>query len=314
MVGQRSCASIIYTMVVANRIAYLSKLLDSGMKFVVSGATNPDQLVQKIKFHVYPAVYVQPQDQLFAAMALDWLRSCEDKCRLADRGHKHSDGHTEVAFYLTLRNRIGADHWRTPGSGEDHGGVLVHDRQSPEGPRGQRKAAREAEREAARKLAMKTHQAREGSQGFEGFEHDGFEEPGTSSLTGSQFASSVMGCPQNGHGGGPDHDGPDEAPDTELEETVMAVQPLRLSSQQPLPLRSCLKKRPLRAGAPEFTPCTTAASSSVPGNFEQVMTPTEQREFLGLQQQQESEEQRIERVKQAIMADLQTQLAEIEQD
>eukprot|EP00929_Paragymnodinium_shiwhaense_P026071 TRINITY_DN15585_c1_g2_i1.p1 TRINITY_DN15585_c1_g2~~TRINITY_DN15585_c1_g2_i1.p1 ORF type:complete len:294 (+),score=29.17 TRINITY_DN15585_c1_g2_i1:32-913(+) len=197
MVGQRSCASIIYTMVVANRIAYLSKLLDSGMKFVVSGATNPDQLVQKIKFHVYPAVYVQPQDQLFAAMALDWLRSCEDKCRLADRGHKHSDGHTEVAFYLTLRNRIGADHWRTPGSGEDHGGVLVHDRQSPEGPRGQRKAAREAEREAARKLAMKTHQAREGSQGFEGFEHDGFEEPGTSSLTGSQFASSVMGCPQN---------------------------------------------------------------------------------------------------------------------
>ena len=90
-------------MVVQNRITYLKKLLEHGAKMVVTSCCNEATLIEKIRFHIYPQVQVPWEKQTFVMYALDWIAVAVDTLSVADRGHRHSDGHSEVTFFISKR-------------------------------------------------------------------------------------------------------------------------------------------------------------------------------------------------------------------
>ena len=88
-------------MVVANRVAYLKRLLVSDTKLVATASANSITLNEKIRIHVYPQTHIAAMHQSFVAHILDMLLLAVDTHPVADRGHKHSDGHSEVSFVIS---------------------------------------------------------------------------------------------------------------------------------------------------------------------------------------------------------------------
>ena len=88
-------------MVVLNRVAYLRKLLLHGAKFVCTSATNAETLNEKIRIHVYPEVRVECRYQTSASSMLDYIMAVCGSLHVADRGHRCSDGHSEVSFIIS---------------------------------------------------------------------------------------------------------------------------------------------------------------------------------------------------------------------
>ena len=88
-------------MVVLNRIAYLRSLAQFGAKFVFSVSVNPVTGVQKIKVVVDPSCTI-PLDQQFCTLnMLEFLAQLCFSHKVADKGHKHSSGISEVIFFIT---------------------------------------------------------------------------------------------------------------------------------------------------------------------------------------------------------------------
>ena len=87
-------------MVVTNRVSYLRSLLMYGAKMTACISTNQDTFVQKIKLTVDPAIRVEPAHQGCILALLDMIQSLAGHAHIADKGHKHSSGISEVVFYL----------------------------------------------------------------------------------------------------------------------------------------------------------------------------------------------------------------------
>ena len=88
-------------MVVKNRIAYLRRLLHHKAKINVSITTNPTTGVEKVKVVVDPSTPMGVAQQLLAAATLDMLDNACLERPVADKGHKHSNGVSEVQFFLS---------------------------------------------------------------------------------------------------------------------------------------------------------------------------------------------------------------------
>jgi hypothetical protein len=87
-------------MVVAARISYIRSLLSHGAKVVCTVSLNRVTCVEKVKVIVDPAIHVctvQPG----AEMMLDYLEHSSTTAHVADRGHKHSKGQSEIVFYIS---------------------------------------------------------------------------------------------------------------------------------------------------------------------------------------------------------------------
>lgn len=93
-------------MVVAARIQYLMGILEQGAKMVVTSATNPALQHQVLTIHVYPSVFINHYHQTFVQATLRWLLESSRSGVVADRGHKHSDGHSVVKFVVKGRGSI----------------------------------------------------------------------------------------------------------------------------------------------------------------------------------------------------------------
>ena len=88
-------------MVVSNRIAYLRNLLQHGAKLTFTASVNPSTGMQKFKIIVDPSTHVPAEQQFCALHMLDYLGTLCSFCRIVDKGHKHSDGRSEVLLYIT---------------------------------------------------------------------------------------------------------------------------------------------------------------------------------------------------------------------
>eukprot|EP00933_Yihiella_yeosuensis_P010717 TRINITY_DN11752_c1_g2_i1.p1 TRINITY_DN11752_c1_g2~~TRINITY_DN11752_c1_g2_i1.p1 ORF type:complete len:285 (-),score=44.71 TRINITY_DN11752_c1_g2_i1:172-1026(-) len=88
-------------MVVKNRIAYLKGCLSHGAKLVASVTSNPKTGIQKVKIVVDPSTRIEPQKQWCANSVLDMVAHACDACHVADKGHRHSSGLSEVHFYIS---------------------------------------------------------------------------------------------------------------------------------------------------------------------------------------------------------------------
>jgi hypothetical protein len=88
-------------MVVAARIAYVRKLLEFGAKVSCSISFNPTTQVEKVRLLIDPTVHIDADWQVGAAIALDYLECASVHARIADRGHRHSSGISEVVFLIT---------------------------------------------------------------------------------------------------------------------------------------------------------------------------------------------------------------------
>jgi len=88
-------------MVVLNRIAYLRGLAQFGAKFIFSVSVNPETGVQKIKVVIDPSFTI-PLDQQFCTLSmLEFLTQLCFSHKVADKGHKHTSGISEVIFFIT---------------------------------------------------------------------------------------------------------------------------------------------------------------------------------------------------------------------
>ena len=95
-------------MVVLNRIAYLRGLAQFGAKFIFSVSVNPVTGVQKIKVVIDPSCTI-PLDQQFCTLnMLEFLAQLCFSHKVADKGHKHTSGISEVAFFITAPPSIAA--------------------------------------------------------------------------------------------------------------------------------------------------------------------------------------------------------------
>eukprot|EP00929_Paragymnodinium_shiwhaense_P010188 TRINITY_DN11471_c0_g4_i1.p1 TRINITY_DN11471_c0_g4~~TRINITY_DN11471_c0_g4_i1.p1 ORF type:complete len:298 (+),score=50.48 TRINITY_DN11471_c0_g4_i1:101-994(+) len=88
-------------MVVAHRIAYIKRLMQSGTYVAVSVSVNPATQVQKFKVIIDEKTQVHPDHQICVQMVIELLASMTDLFCIADKGHRHSTGRSEVLFYLT---------------------------------------------------------------------------------------------------------------------------------------------------------------------------------------------------------------------
>ena len=88
-------------MVVSERLRYLRCLLSRGAKVSCSVTSNPSTGVQKIKVMVDPSVRVEPHLQMCTAMVLDIVETALHHYAVADRGHKHSSGISQVCFFVS---------------------------------------------------------------------------------------------------------------------------------------------------------------------------------------------------------------------
>ena len=91
----------IISMVVANRIAYLRCLAQHGAKLTFSVSINENTGIQKVKVVVDPSQHIAMQLQFCTMGMLDWLMEICITHQVADKGHKHSSGMSEVGFYIS---------------------------------------------------------------------------------------------------------------------------------------------------------------------------------------------------------------------
>ena len=90
--------ALAFLMVVLNRIAYLRELAGHGAKLLFTISVNPSTGVQKFKVLCDPTVQVFEDMQFSSFAILDLLSSFNSSHRVADRGHKHSNGISEITF------------------------------------------------------------------------------------------------------------------------------------------------------------------------------------------------------------------------
>ena len=88
-------------MVVRNRIAYLSKLARDGAKLLFTVSVNPATGVQKFRVLCDKTVQVSMDMQFSSFAMLDLLTALNLSHRVADRGHRHSNGISEVTFFAS---------------------------------------------------------------------------------------------------------------------------------------------------------------------------------------------------------------------
>jgi len=69
---------------------------------VVSAAAHPSHYHDVITVHAYPMIHIPPTVQQFSQAALAWLAHAvsDAHTRVADRGHRHSDGHSVTKFIV----------------------------------------------------------------------------------------------------------------------------------------------------------------------------------------------------------------------
>ena len=89
-----------FGMVIKNRIAHLRRLLEMGAKITATVTSNPANSTEKIKLIVNPEVKIGMSHQFLVSQVLVMLDQCCDNAYVADRGHRHSNGHSEVCFYV----------------------------------------------------------------------------------------------------------------------------------------------------------------------------------------------------------------------
>ena len=87
-------------MVVLNRISFLRRLAEFGAKCVFSVSVNPATGMQKIKVNVDPSVQIPTAQQFCTLQMIEFLSSLCLTHRVTDKGHKHSNGKSEVVFYI----------------------------------------------------------------------------------------------------------------------------------------------------------------------------------------------------------------------
>ena len=83
-----------------NRIAYLRGLALHGAKLTFSVSINGSTGIQKVKVVVDPREHIPMQLQYCTISMLDWLLELNNTHHIADKGHRHSSGVSEVAFYI----------------------------------------------------------------------------------------------------------------------------------------------------------------------------------------------------------------------
>ena len=88
-------------MVVLNRVAYLRNLAQCGAKLTFSVSVNPATGVQKFKVVIDTSVQIPIEQQCCSLYMLDLLSNLCVSHRVADKGHKHTSGISEVSFYIT---------------------------------------------------------------------------------------------------------------------------------------------------------------------------------------------------------------------
>ena len=88
-------------MVVDGRIAFCRSLLRRGARFTCSVTTNPATAMEKVKLLIDSSVVVAPELQGGAHSVLDFLATASSLYAVADRGHRHSNGISEVSFLIS---------------------------------------------------------------------------------------------------------------------------------------------------------------------------------------------------------------------
>ena len=68
---------------------------------IASISCNPDTLVQKVKIIICPEVRIESCCQGFMHIILDMVDAAAQTGSVADKGHKHSSGQSEVCFFLS---------------------------------------------------------------------------------------------------------------------------------------------------------------------------------------------------------------------
>ena len=93
-------------MVVLNRIAYLRGLAQYGARLTFSVSVNASTGIQKIKVIVDPSGQIPLDEQYCTLGMLDFLTTLCATRSVADKGHKHTCGTSEVAFYITTPSTL----------------------------------------------------------------------------------------------------------------------------------------------------------------------------------------------------------------
>lgn len=91
-----------------SRIDYVRGLLFHGGKLTCTVNTNPTTEIEKIKMVINPAIRVEPSLQICAASLLNYVECAISTFCVADRGHRHSSGISEVIFYISRGSRTQA--------------------------------------------------------------------------------------------------------------------------------------------------------------------------------------------------------------
>jgi hypothetical protein len=73
---------------------------------VVNISANPTTSNEKFRLLVDPSVYVDPAHQQCVLSVLDAIHHAAKKFHVADRGHKHSSGVSEVTFHITHTSKV----------------------------------------------------------------------------------------------------------------------------------------------------------------------------------------------------------------
>ena len=75
-----------------------------GAQVSIAFSLNPKTGVQKAKVVIDPSSRVEPNAQGCLLSALDLLADMGNRYHLADRGHRHSGGKSEISFYITMKD------------------------------------------------------------------------------------------------------------------------------------------------------------------------------------------------------------------
>ena len=93
------CLSLL--MVVLNRISFLRRLAELGAQCVFTVSVNSATGVQKVKVNINPSVRIPCAQQFCTLQMIEFLFSLCLTHVVSDKGHKHSNGKSEMVFYIT---------------------------------------------------------------------------------------------------------------------------------------------------------------------------------------------------------------------
>ena len=65
-------------------------------------SANPSTTIQKVKIHVAPGVRIEPCFQVCMYSVLDMLQAAASHYHVADKGHKHTNGDSEICFFIDV--------------------------------------------------------------------------------------------------------------------------------------------------------------------------------------------------------------------